>query len=119
VVFASGARRDTNEGKGRYDLLPPLALQRVAQHYEAGAKKYEDRNWERGIPVSRMFDSMIRHAFQALSGERDEDHLAAVVFNALGIMEYEERAKRWPKSQYPDLFHGLGMLYAMNTRQTK
>lgn len=107
--FETGAQRDCAEGKGRYDLLPPLALRRLAQLYERGAMKYEARNWEKGIPVARMFDSAIRHLFQALAGEHDEDHLIAAAWNILGIVEFEERVKRGllPTT----LFGQMGPLY--------
>jgi hypothetical protein len=70
------------------------------------------RNWERGIDVTRMFDSALRHAFQALAGDQDEDHLAAAVFNLLGLTEYEERATLGllPASMLED----MGALYAHN-----
>lgn len=84
--FDSGSRRDTRTGKGRYDLLPPKCIARVAKHYENGAVKYGDRNWEKGQPSSRYMDSLLRHAFRYLDGERDEDHLSAVVWNAMGVM---------------------------------
>lgn len=42
--FDSGAVRDMQEGKGRCDLLPACAILRIARHFEAGAKKYDDRN---------------------------------------------------------------------------
>lgn len=89
--FETGAARDLQEGKGRYDLISPIALSRLAQHYENGAKKYEDRNWEKGIPLSRFMDSMIRHAFQFLAGDRSEDHMAAVAWNAFGLIHTETR----------------------------
>lgn len=88
--YATGARRDIQDGKPRYDLIPPLALHRVAALYARGAKKYGESNWEKGIPAKRMVASMLRHAYQYQMGERDEDHLAAVVFNAMGIMHFEE-----------------------------
>jgi hypothetical protein len=92
-VFDTGMVRDTREGKGRYDLLPAGALRRVAQLYERGGVKYGDRNWEKGGPFSRFIDSLLRHAFQAAAGQTDEDHLAAVVFNALAVMELQERGR--------------------------
>lgn len=112
--FETGAQRDTASGKGRYDLLPVNAIHRLAQLYERGAVKYDARNWEKGIPVSRMFDSALRHVFQALSGDQSEDHLAGAVFNLIGIMEYEERAEVWDSSRYSDLFAGMGELYYRN-----
>jgi hypothetical protein len=87
--FDTGAVRDTREGKGRYDLISPFALRRVAQLYERGAAKYDARNWEKGMPYTRVFDSLVRHAFEWLEGQSAEDHLAAVVFNAMALMHYE------------------------------
>lgn len=89
--FTTGSKRDTRDGKGRFDLIPPYALTRLARHYENGAKKYGDRNWEKGQPLARYLDSMIRHAFKFLGGSREEDHLAAVAWNALAYIETEYR----------------------------
>jgi hypothetical protein len=91
--FETGSVRDTEEGKGRYDLLPPEAIKRLAIHYQAGAKKYTPRNWEKGQSFSRVMSSMIRHAFQAQAGHKDEDHLAAVAWNAFALMTYEDRIR--------------------------
>ncbi len=88
--FAAGAKRDTRTGKGRYDLIPPIALKRLAAHYEKGAAKYNDHNWTKGIPSSRFMDSLVRHANEYRLGERTEDHLAAILFNAMGIMFNED-----------------------------
>jgi len=90
-TFPSGAVRDTNEGKIRWDLLPLEALKRVAQHYTNGAKKYEANNWKKGISTERFIESAFRHWAEYLLGETDEDHLSAVVFNILGIIYNEER----------------------------
>lgn len=92
--FETGSNRDTREGKGRYDLLPAYAIWRLARHYENGATKYGDRNWEKGQPMARYLDSMIRHAFKYLGGSREEDHLAAVAWNALAIIETEHRIEQ-------------------------
>jgi hypothetical protein len=59
--YSSGAVRDVATGKGRFDLLPPHALMRLAQLYEVGATKYAARNWEKGIPLDRFIDSAFRH----------------------------------------------------------
>ena len=89
--YESGAVRDTNEGKIRYDLLPIECLKRVAEHYTKGAKKYNDNNWKKGIPTERFIESAFRHWAEYLLGETEEDHLSAVVFNIFGIMFNEER----------------------------
>jgi len=92
--FETGSRRDTRAGKGRYDLLPPLAIRRVAMHFENGAAKYQERNWEKGQPQSRYLDSALRHLFTYLEGQRDEDHLAAAAWNVLCMIHGEESIAR-------------------------
>ena len=89
--FESGAVRDMAEGKGRCDLLPACAILRLSKHYENGAKKYEDRNWERGIPISVMIDSGMRHLLKYMDGQTDEDHLVAAAWNIMGAMWMEEK----------------------------
>lgn len=89
--FNTGSVRDIRSGKGRYDLLPTRAMRRLAKHFENGAKKYGDRNWEKGQPVSRYLDSALRHTFNYLEGRRDEDHLAAAAWNVMAAIETVER----------------------------
>ena len=92
--FATGAVRDTQDGKPRPDRalfwLPLEALDRVAIHYENGARKYERDNWRRGIPASRCLASAFRHLLQWMMGDRSEDHLSAVVFNVFCIITWEQ-----------------------------
>lgn len=85
--FPTGAQRNNAAGKGRFDLLPVDAIFAVAKHYEKGALKFGDNNWRRGIPINVLLDSGIRHAFQALRGDTDEDHLAAAAWNILCAIE--------------------------------
>lgn len=94
IKFKTKAVRDTEEGKIMWSLLPFEALKRVAQHYTNGAKKYSANNWRQGIPTERFFSSALRHLIQWRLGERDEDHLSAVVFNILGIIYNEETKGR-------------------------
>lgn len=88
--FATGSKRDTREGKGRFDLLfmgMPEAVRRLAVLLERGAKKYGERNWEKGQPISRFLDSGIRHLSRAARGETDEDHLIQAAWNCLAAVE--------------------------------
>ncbi|MGE3807077.1 MAG: dATP/dGTP diphosphohydrolase domain-containing protein [Gemmataceae bacterium] len=89
--FETGAVRDKQAGKGRFDLLPAKAMSRLAKHFEKGALKYAPRNWERGIPVSRFLDSALRHAFSYIGGENGEDHLVAAAWNLIAALETESR----------------------------
>jgi hypothetical protein len=91
--FSTGAKRDMDDNKPRPDLISPHALQRVGVHMAKGAKKYGDRNWEKGMPVSIYIASLFRHLLAYQMGLRDEDHMAAVMFNAQAILHFEERAK--------------------------
>ena len=89
--FESGAVRDARESKGRCDLLPAAALLRLAKHFEAGAKHYGERNWEKGIPISAYIDSGFRHLLKYMDGQTDEDHLCAAAWNILCAMWTEEK----------------------------
>lgn len=89
MSFTSGAIREPHQGKGAYYLIPRCAIDRIAKWYEQGASKYAPRNWEKGIPTSNCLDSMLRHAFKVSDGWDDEDHLAAVCWNAMSIMFME------------------------------
>ena len=80
-IFSTGARRNTSEGKGRFDLLPVEAIKALAKRFEYGAKLHGANNWRKGIPNSSLYDSALRHLFQALNGEVDEDHLASCLWN--------------------------------------
>ena len=84
-VFPTGAIREPNLGRGRYDLISPIALKALAIHYERGAEKYSERNWEAGLPLSRHLNSALRHLQNYLAGDREEDHLSACVWNCFCI----------------------------------
>ena len=84
--FGTGAVRDTQEGKGRYDLLPPSAIFAIARVFEEGGKKYKARNYESGMPLSRFIDSALRHMFKHLEGYRDEPHMAQAAWNILAYI---------------------------------
>jgi hypothetical protein len=102
--FVTGSKRDTRDGKGRYDLLPIEAVRRLAIQLENGAKKYDDRNWERGQPLCRFLDSALRHVFQILEGCEDEDHAAAALYNIAAFITIQERIN---KDQLPKELNDL------------
>lgn len=99
-TFDSGAQRDPNVDKGRYDLLSPLFLRRLAVHTQKGGKVRGDRNWETGMPMDAVLDSAIRHLYNYLEGDRSEDHLAAAAWNVMNLIHTEEQIERGnlPKS---------------------
>lgn len=71
------------------------AMLEVAKHYEKGAKKYDERNWEKGIPLHCYIDSGVRHYLKFLRGDTDEPHDRAFLFNMLGAL--------WTHENKPEL----------------
>jgi hypothetical protein len=92
--FNTGAVRDKADDKPRPDLVSPFAELREGQWMYEGSVKYADRNWEKGMPISRCIASLQRHLMQYKMGLNDEDHMAAIRCNAGFIMHYEEMIKR-------------------------
>jgi len=59
----------------RFSLIPSEFLWALAEHYGVGARKYAQRNWERGYAWSLTVDAMQRHVHKFLMGERYDAHL--------------------------------------------
>ena len=79
----------------------PTALLEVAKHFEEGAAKYGEFNWQKGIPTHCYLDSTIRHYLKWLRGDTDEFHNRAVIWNLLCMI--------WTirnKPEYDDLKNG-------------
>lgn len=55
----------------------------VSKHFEEGAKKYGEYNWQKGIPTHCYIDSAVRHYLKYLRGDNDEPHDRAFVWNIL------------------------------------
>ena len=55
----------------------------VSKHFEEGAKKYGEYNWQKGIPTHCYIDSAVRHYLKWLRGDNDENHDRAFVWNIL------------------------------------
>lgn len=94
--FSSGMVRDTTEGKTNFlNVRFGPMLRRWATHLTKGRQKYPDvapgtPNWTLAAGVEeylRAKESAARHFEQWLTGNRDEDHAAAVFFN-INLAEY-------------------------------
>lgn len=132
--FETGAVRDMQEGKGRFDLMPLNVMAELlegngyygdvlnhlndfmrdhsvvhlydaighvlkeedmfdgsfetmfletAVHFEEGAKKYGENNWQKGLPINCYIDSAIRHYLKWKRGDKDERHDRAFVWNLM------------------------------------
>lgn len=58
-------------------------LLEVAQHFEAGAEKYGEHNWQKGLPVKSYMDSAIRHYLKWVGTYDDEPHDRAFGWNII------------------------------------
>lgn len=101
MEYASGMRRDVQDGKARFDLIFPEGvpyrdqlLTRFAELLMRGAVKYGDNNWQLANSeeeLKRFKASALRHMIQWHCGETDEDHATAVIFN---LMAYENTKRK-------------------------
>lgn len=65
----------------------------LSKHFEQGAQKYGERNWEKGIPLHFYIDSALRHYMKIKSGFEDENHHLACLWNlvcAIWVVELGE-----------------------------
>lgn len=91
--FDSGAVRDTQSGKVRYELITPTFKKDLAALLTDKAEHYGDRNWEKGIPTARTFSSLLRHVEALGRGEYlDEEsghpHTVLAAANLMFIHEF-------------------------------
>lgn len=83
--------RDTNDVTHLYRALQRFdafendetMFLEVSKHFEEGAKKYGEYNWQKGIPTHCYIDSAVRHYLKHLRGDTDEPHDKAFVWNIL------------------------------------
>jgi Domain of unknown function (DUF5664) len=101
----SEGRKD-DQAKDRMDLVPPELIFAVARVLTFGAKKYGERNWEKGMRWSRPFAALMRHMWawwggrgptstNFLFGELDEETAMSHLWHAgcclTFLITYEER----------------------------
>ena len=96
VTFTKGVKYDSD--KLQYSLIPPYALEAVAQNLTDGLKKYPERNnWAKvSNAQERYMDALYRHLEAHRKGEiydtdnvnPENTHMAAVVANAMFLLEF-------------------------------
>lgn len=62
------------------------AMLEASIHYEQGAEKYGERNWEKGLPIDCYINSAVRHLLKYIRGDDDEPHDRAFIWNILCCM---------------------------------
>ncbi len=85
-----------NQGKPKFSLIPPDALEGLAKLYTMGAVKYGDRNWEKGMDWSEIVDALERHLNHFKQGELyaqddGQHHMLAVAWCAFTLYCYHQR----------------------------
>jgi hypothetical protein len=91
--FGTGAVRSDSVEEFRYDLISPIGLREVARTCAEGAAKYDDFNWERGMPAHDLLNHAIAHIYAFLGGDRTEPHLPHAAWNLLAAIHSHEL---WP-----------------------
>lgn len=89
-------KHDTD--KPRFDLLPANALFDLVEIYTFGARKYGDRNWEKGLSWGRIFGAIMRHLWAWWRGEENDaesgfSHLAHAAWGCFTLLEYAKTHK--------------------------
>lgn len=103
--FSTGSQRDNDSGKPLVNHFTPYARLRFGQRLRDGANKYGKKNWSLGQPTDVQIESIGRHlAKWELNDEKgieqDEDHLSAILFNVMMIMQNEDRELNIPWNHY-------------------
>lgn len=79
--------------KVRLDLLPVEPIIDVGKILTYGAKKYSERNWEKGLAWSRCYAAALRHLFAWQNGETNDtetglNHLAHAACEIFFLLEF-------------------------------
>lgn len=93
VRTVSSTGGEKGQKLARFDLIPVGPLTELAKHYGRGARKYADRNWEKGYEWSKNYAALQRHLFAFWDGEDiDEEtgtpHIVAVAWHAFALAEF-------------------------------
>ena len=88
--------RKDDSGKPAYELIAPEMLEGVAEILTFGAKKYEERNWEKGMKWGRVFGALMRHLWAWWRGENNDSetgksHLWHAACCIMFLIAYEQR----------------------------
>lgn len=90
-IFDTGSKRDNDEGKPLVNHFDPYCRLRFGVLLRKGANHYGKNNWRLGQPNEAAIESLNRHLALYEFGDRSEDHLSAIIFNAQLIMKNEEK----------------------------
>jgi len=85
-----------NQGKLQWSLVDFNAFEDMVRVLEFGAQKYDAHNWKKGLMVSGVCESLIRHLFAYMNGEDIDPesglpHIGHIQCNAMFLGNYSKR----------------------------
>ena len=97
VTKDSPALKFDSDKESRPELIAPEMIEALGTILSFGAKKYHDRNWEKGMKWSRPFGALMRHlwawwAGENLDKETNKSHLAHAACCLMFLLAYESRS---------------------------
>lgn len=88
-----------SEGKPPMELVAPEAVVAMADVCAFGRGKYGERNWEKGIRLTRLFAAAQRHMWEWLLGrdineESGLSHLDHALWNLMAMVAFTRRGAK-------------------------
>ena len=85
-----------DQEKPRLDLIPPEVIEELGIVLGYGAKKYAERNWEKGMAWSRVYAAALRHILKWWEGEEIDPesglpHISHALCNLAFLVTYCRR----------------------------
>jgi len=104
--FPEGKKFD--DGKLRLDLITPEMIRSLGEVLTYGAKKYGDRNWEKGIDEDRLYAACERHLLAYREGQMlDEESGLPHLYHAfctLGMWATLDKRKENHRTKFQTMF---------------
>ena len=96
-----------DQDKPRPELIAPELIDALSLVLTYGAKKYADRNWEKGMSWSRPFGALMRHMWAWWKGENKDpetgfSHLAHAACCLMFLITYETRKHTFDDRPYSE-----------------
>lgn len=111
VTHSTGSLRSDPTGKGRPDLVPQEVVHLLSLYYEELTGRYDEWNWAKGQPYTRVWGGVTRHLGKWLLGMKDEGfvegafgdlklrvnkHLVAALWGVVALIYYVIHKQQLP-----------------------
>lgn len=96
-----------NEGKLRWGLVDFDSLEPLVKVLEFGSQKYDDHNWKKGLPITGVCESLLRHVYAFMKGEDNDpesglSHIGHIQCNAMFLAYYMRYLKESTDDRFID-----------------